>query len=152
MKRKLVGALAALFLASGFAIADNAPKYIFYYIGDGMGMGPIMAAERYWRDIRGEEQPLTMMQMPVVAWSMTYSATGPVTDSAAAGTALSTGSKTLNGMLGQTADTVNVRSIARDFQDAGFGIGVITSVAADDATPGAFYANVPSRKIYYDID
>lgn len=152
MKRHILPALAALILGFGQAFADDAPKYIFYYIGDGMGMGPVMAAESYMRDIRGASEPLTMMQMPVVGWTRTFSASSPVTDSAAAGTALSTGSKTRNGMLGQDADTTNVTSIARIFKDSGMGVGVITSVAADDATPGAFYAHVPYRKMYYDID
>lgn len=152
MKKHILTALAGLLLGSGIIMAGDAPKYIFYYIGDGMGMGPVMAAESYWRDIRGEKTPLTMMQMPVVGWTRTFSASSPVTDSAAAGTALSTGAKTRNGMLGQDADSTDVISIARIFKDRGMGVGVITSVAADDATPGAFYAHVPYRKMFYDID
>ena len=152
MKKHILAAVAALTLATSSLFAGETPKYIFYYIGDGMGMGPVSAAESYWRDIRGEKSPLTMMQMPVVGWTRTYSASSPVTDSAAAGTALSTGFKTRNGMLGQDADSTDVVSIARIFKDRGMGVGVITSVAADDATPGAFYAHVPYRKMFYDID
>ena len=134
------------------AFSDEAPKYVFYFIGDGMGMQPVMTAQAYNRDILKNEQPLLMMQFPVASWAMTYSASAPITDSAAAGTALSTGFKTKNGMLGMTADTVAVTSIARQLKDMGYGVGIITSVAADDATPGAYYAHVASRKMYYDID
>lgn len=141
-----------LALATIAASAQSAPKYIFYYIGDGMGLAPVMTAQAYNRDVRHNDKPLQMMQFPVASWCMTYSANAPITDSAAAGTALSTGFKTNNGMLGMTPDSVSVTSIARQFKDMGYGIGVVTSVAPDDATPGAFYANVPSRKMSYEID
>lgn len=134
------------------AARDQGPRYIFYFIGDGMGMGPVMTAQAYNREILKNDQPLLMMQFPVVSWCMTYSASHSITDSAAAGTALSTGHKTKNGMLGMDPDTVSVTSIARQFKDAGYGVGIVTSVAPDDATPGAFYAHVPYRKMYYDID
>lgn len=134
------------------AAQDQGPRYIFYFIGDGMGMGPVMTAQAYNREILKNDQPLLMMQFPVVSWCMTYSASHSITDSAAAGTVLSTGHKTNNGMLGMDPDTVSVTSIARQFKDAGYGVGIVTSVAPDDATPGAFYAHVPYRKMYYDID
>ncbi|WP_304590270.1 alkaline phosphatase, partial [Duncaniella muris] len=35
--------------------------------------------------------------------------------------------------------------------DDGFGVGLVTSVAPDDATPGAFYTHVPKRSMYYEI-
>ncbi|MDE6288304.1 MAG: alkaline phosphatase [Muribaculaceae bacterium] len=151
IKRLLLGALLTASV-SAMAAAGEAPRYVFYFIGDGMGMGPVMTAQAYNRDILRNDKPLTMMQFPVVSWCMTYSASHSITDSAAAGTALSTGHKTRNGMLGMDPDTVAVTSIARQFKDAGYGVGVVTSVAPDDATPGAFYAHVPYRKMYYDID
>lgn len=147
-KRNLFSALA-LFAASAMFAA--APKYIFYYIGDGMGMGQVMAAEAYNRTVSGNSAPLLMMQFPVASVATTYSASSPVTDSAAAGTALSTGSKTKNGMLGMDADTTNVTSVAKQLFDMGYGIGIVTSVAPDDATPAAFYAHVPKRSMYYEI-
>lgn len=134
------------------ALADNTPKYVFYYIGDGMGMQPLMTAQAYNRDILKNEKPLLMLQFPVASWAMTYSASSPITDSAAAGTALAAGYKTNNGMVGVTADTVAVNSVARELKDMGYGVGVITSVYLDDATPGAYYAHVASRSMYYDID
>lgn len=149
---KLRSVLAAVAIAASlFAAKAQSPKYIFLYIGDGMGMGPVVAAETYNRTILRSDKPLTMMQMPVVGWCMTYSASSDITDSAAAGTALSTGTKTRNGMLGMAPDTTEVYSVARQLKDMGYGVGVVTSVAPDDATPGAFYAHVPSRKMYYEI-
>ncbi len=151
MKIRHISAAVAL-AAALTAQAGDAPRYIFYYIGDGMGVSPVMTAETYNREVLGSDSPLLMMQFPVVSWCMTWSASSSITDSAAAGTALSTGVKTRNGMLGMAPDTTAVTSIARELKDDGWGVGIVTSVAADDATPGAFYANVASRKMYYDID
>ena len=134
------------------AAADDAPRYIFYFIGDGMGLSPVMTAQAYNRDILKNDKPLQMLQFPVSSWAMTYSANAPITDSAAAGTALSTGTKTKNGMVGMNPDTVSVTSVARQLKDMGWGVGIVTTVGADDATPSAFYAHVPYRKMFYDID
>ena len=144
--------LGAALAGAAFSAEADSPRYIFYFIGDGMGMGPVQAAQNYNRMVLKGETPLTMMQFPVVGWCQTWSASSPITDSAAAGTALSTGTKTLNGMLGMDPDTTSVTSIARILKDHGFGVGVATSVAPDDATPGAFYAHVPHRKMFAEID
>lgn len=151
MKLKQLLAAAAM-CAAASAAADEAPRYIFYFIGDGMGLSPVMTAQAYNRDVLKNDKPLHMLQFPVASWAMTYSANAPITDSAAAGTALSTGTKTKNGMVGMNPDTVTVTSIARQLKDMGWGVGVVTTVAADDATPSAFYAHVPYRKMFYDID
>ena len=144
LKHILLGAA----LAAGMGMqAASAPKYIFYYIGDGMGISPLMAAQAYNREVLGSDSLLKMMQMPVASYAMTYSASAPITDSAAAGTALSTGTKTKNSMLGMGPDSVAVTSVAAQLKDMGYGVGIITSVALDDATPGAFYAHVANRKM-----
>lgn len=151
-KRQLL--LSAVFSLLGWISAAGAdvPNYVFYFIGDGLGMQPLMTAQAYNRDILKNEKPLLMFQFPVASFAMTYSASSPITDSAAAGTALATGIKTINGMIGVNPDTVAVNSVARQLKDMGYGVGIITSVYADDATPGAFYAHVASRGMYYDID
>lgn len=132
-------------------VAAAAPKYLFYFIGDGMGMGQVMAADTYRRIALGCDTPMVMMQFPYSGILTTYSASSTVTDSAAAGTALATGHKTNNGVLGLNADSVAVNSIASILHDQGWGVGLVTTVAPDDATPGAFYAHVPNRGMYYEI-
>ena len=141
---------ATLILVS--LVLNAEPKYIFYFIGDGMGIVPLMATQEMNRTVYNGEKPLTMLQFPVSSFCTTYSASSSVTDSAAAGTALSTGFKTNNGMLGVTPDSTAVYSMANVLKENGYGVGVVTSVYADDATPGAFYAHVPSRGQFYDID
>lgn len=147
--KKLFASLLTL-LAAATASAQT-PKYIFYFIGDGMGHGQVLSAATYKRLVQNDSLPLLMMQFPVAGMVTTYSADTPVTDSAAAGTALATGSKTRNNMLGMNADTVAVNSVAIDLAERGYGIGLVTNVCPDDATPGAFYAHVPARWQWHDI-
>ena len=141
----------AIVMGAACVNAQEVPKYIFYFIGDGMGMGHVLAAQTYNRMIKGNTEPLLMMQFPHAGVITTYSSSSPVTDSAAAGTALSTGYKTKNGMLGMDSDTIAVTSVAEQLFKDGYGVGLVTSVPPDDATPGAFYAHVPHRSMYYDI-
>lgn len=148
-------AAAALFNANPAQAADNAvpkaPRYIFYYIGDGMGFNHVLNAQIYSNEVLGNDSTLTMLTLPVASMARTHSASTDVTDSAAAGTALATGHKTRNNMLGMAPDTTAVTSIAKTLFDKGWGVGLVTTVAIDDATPGAFYANVPSRSEYMTI-
>lgn len=140
----------AAFIALG--VTAQQPKYVFYFIGDGMGHGQVMGAEAYNRLVCDNARPLIMSQLPVVSMAYTYSFSSPVTDSAAAGTALATGTKTRNNMLGMNPDSVSVTSMAEILKEAGYGIGLVTNVAPDDATPGAFYAHVPNRGMFYEIE
>ncbi|MBD5180870.1 MAG: alkaline phosphatase [Bacteroidales bacterium] len=149
LKKILVGSLSLL-AAMGMNAAT--PRYIFYFIGDGMGMGQVMAAQTYNRVALGNDNPLLMMTFPYAGMIETYSASGTVTDSAAAGTALATGHKTRNGMLGMDADSIPVKSMSTVLHDNGWGVALVTTVAPDDATPAAHYAHVPSRGMKKDID
>lgn len=146
-----------LFLSFAFALSAvlsagaSAPRYIFYFIGDGMGVGAVSLTQAYNRIVIGSDSLLNMMRLPVGSLAFTHSASSPVTDSAAAGTALATGNKTKNGMIGMTPDTVPVYSIATKLHDLGYGIGLVTTVSPDDATPASFYAHQPYRGMYYEI-
>ncbi len=144
--------LLALLIATA-TVAGAKARYVFYFIGDGMGMGHVNATQYYNRMVLGNEEPLLMMQFPVASHAWTYSASSPVTDSAAAGTALSTGFKTNNYMIAMSPDsTTHYKSIARTLKDEGWGVGILTSVAPDDAPPAAFYANRLDRGMHAGID
>ena len=142
---------AATLMLTAAASHGATPKYIFYYIGDGMGIAEATNAQLFNKEVLGNEDPLLMTTFPVVTMITTHSASSDVTDSAAAGTALATGYKTRNGMLGMDADTVAVTSVARILADNGYGVGLVTTVAIDDATPAAFYTHVPNRGMFYEI-
>lgn len=126
-------------------------KYIFYFIGDGMGLAPVLAGEAFNRSELGNTEPLLMLQFPVTSYATSHSASSDVTDSAAGGTALATGHKTRNGMVGMDADSVPVQSIAAKLFRQGWGVGLVTTGAPDDATPASFYAHQPNRSMYYEI-
>lgn len=148
--RKAASLAIATIMASAIAASAAEAKYIFYFIGDGMGIPEVTNAQLFNRNVLRNDTPLLMTTFPVVSMITTHSASSDVTDSAAAGTALACGHKTINGMLGMTPDSVAVTSVAKTLFDSGYGVGLVTSVAIDDATPGAFYTHVPHRDYFYE--
>ena len=119
-----------------------------------MGTNQVLLSEMYQSAIQG--QPLGRVQtlmttFPYSGHAATFSKSNGITDSAAAGTCLASGHKTNNGMLGMNEDTVRIPSIAEELKAQGWGIGIMTTVAIDHATPAAFYAHVPERDKYYKI-
>ena len=141
-----------LFMLAIFASAQQA-KYVFYFIGDGMGVNQVQGTEMYLSELKGEIgiTPLLFTQFPYTTMATTYSATNGVTDSAAAGTALATGKKTKNGALGVNKDSERVNSVASWAKENGYRVGVSTSVSIDHATPSAFYAHQDKRSAAYEI-
>lgn len=146
--------IAALVLFPILLSAQNQKaKYVFYFIGDGMGFNHVSVTEYWLGYTEGvfDSRPLAFSNFPVLGWAVTHSASNLITDSAAAGTALSTGSKTDNGMLGVDSDTTALESIAGKIHDAGYKVGISSTVGINHATPGAFYGHSASRSNYYDI-
>lgn len=128
-------------------------KYVFYLIGDGMGINQVLAAEMYLAELDSAIgiRQLNMTTLPYTGQATTFSKSNGITDSAAAGTALATGSKTTNGTLGLNAEGDTLTSIAEQLKAKGWGVGLMTTVAIDHATPAAFYANVKKRDNYYEV-
>ena len=150
--KKLLFAIAFLAVLVLPAQAQQA-KYVFYFIGDGMGVNQVLGTEMYQSELKGEigVTPLLFTQFPYATVAHTYSATNGVTDSAAGGTALATGSKSKNGGIGVTKDLVEVTSVASWAKANGYRVGVSSSVSVDHATPASFYAHENSRNNYYQI-
>ena len=157
MKRivKYMAAAALLVLAVSCARQD-APKakYVFYFIGDGMGATHVAATEAYLAQERGVigMDPLCFTQFPVMGEATSFSASNIITDSSAAGTALSTGEKTINGMLSIAPDsTTNLKSISYKIHEAGYSVGVMSTTPINHATPAAFFGHNIKRGNYYAI-
>lgn len=141
-------------LLSGTVCCAQQAKYVFYFIGDGMGVNQVQGTELYRGELDGKIgiTPILFTQFPYATTATTFSATNGVTDSAAAGTALATGDKTKNGAIGVEKDlTTSVNSVAVWAKQSGYKVGITTSVSVDHATPAAFYAHNPSRSNYYEI-
>lgn len=144
---------ALVLLSCNWSFAQQA-KYVFYFIGDGMGVNQVQGTELFQGEMKGEIaiEPLCFTQFPVSTVATTFSATNGVTDSAAAGTALATGNKTKNGAIGVLKDLETpVNSVAVWAKNSGRKVGVATSVSIDHATPAAFYAHEAGRGSYYNI-
>ncbi len=152
MKRIYSFIAAMLFVLA--AMAEGQAKYVFYFIGDGMGVNQINVTETYLAALKGRIgiEPILMSEFPVVGLVNTYSATNGVTDSAAGGTALASGHKTKNGAIGVLEDLQTpVTSIAQWAKNAGKAVGVATTVAITHATPASFYGHQPKRQMYYEL-
>lgn len=153
MKKRFLSLLLTATVALA-AMAEGQVKYVFYFIGDGMGVNQINVTETYLAALKGKIgfEPILMASFPVVGMVNTYSATNGVTDSAAGGTALACGKKTKNGAIGVLEDLQTpCTSIAVWAQQAGAAVGVATNVAITHATPASFYGHQPSRNMYYEI-
>ena len=152
--RNRLSIILLMFLFALTLPAQGKAKYVFYFIGDGMGVNQVNAAETYLGALQGRIgiEPLCFPSFPYSAFVNTQSATNGVTDSAAGGTALACGQKTKNGTLGMLKDlTTSVSSIADWARNSGAAVGITTSVAIDHATPAAFYAHVKERHEQYTI-
>ena len=153
MTKKLFSIVATLFVAIALT-AQSQVKYVFYFIGDGMGVNQINVTETYLAALKGKIgfEPILMSSLPVVGMVNTYSATNGVTDSAAGGTALATGKKTKNGAIGVLEDLATpCNSIAVWAQKAGAAVGVATNVAITHATPASFYGHQRDRNMYWEL-
>jgi len=119
-------------------------RNIIFCIGDGMGLGQITLARM---EATGPDGALYMERMPVVGSVRTHSANALVTDSAAASTALASGIKTNNGMLGTTPDGTSYQTILEAAKAKGTATGLVVTSRITHATPAAFASHVTSRKM-----
>jgi alkaline phosphatase len=123
----------------------NQPKNIILLIGDGMGLSQMYAAYTATRD------NLNMTRCPNIALVKTFSDNDYITDSAAAGTAIATGHKTNNGMIGMLPDKTKVPSILKYAEDFGLATGLVATSAITHATPASFISCVESRNMTEEI-
>ena len=128
-------------------IAEEAPLSIILMIGDGMGYEHVELARLVEVGVNGS---LNMQQLMWNASMTTHSANQAITDSAAAGTALATGNKTNNYMVGVLPDGTPLENIVEFGQSLGKATGVVSTCRIVDATPAAFSSHVFSRN-YRDL-
>ena len=148
--RRLVSLLCVLVVA---IMTMAQAKYVFMFIGDGMGPHQVLSTEMYLAELEGKigRKQLLMTTFPYSGQAATFSSSSGITDSAASGTCLATGKKTNNGVIGLAHDSTPVYSVASQLKEQGWGIGIMSTVTIDHATPSAHYAHTPSRNDYYII-
>jgi alkaline phosphatase len=150
MKRLLTLAMMILFCV-GLSSAQKRPKYIFMFIGDGVGINHIYGTELYNAAVhpdRADGGLVSFSRFPIRTYVTNHSSSSLVTDSSAAATALATGYKTANGYMGVDADKRGVKNITELVSEMGMKVGVVTNVGMNHATPSAFYAHGESRSAY----
>ncbi len=153
--------LLTLFAACGTVIAatiqsDAKAKYVFLFIGDGMGAAQRKAAELYLEQVKDPGRPAgeksLMNSLPAQGMNTTLDLTGAIPDSASTATAIATGRKTNSGTIGMDPEgKVRYENIAETAGKKGWKIGIISTVNLDSATPAAFYAHAANRGQLHEI-
>ena len=159
MRKMLLLALALVMALSTCALAETAaPKYVFMFIGDGMGNPQVTATQYYLGAMENPDSDipvpaqLSFTQFEALGLVTTYDASSFCPDSASTATSMASGEKTLSGVINYNIDKTEPFKLITEYaKEAGKKVGVITSVSLDHATPAAYYAKAPSRKQYYDI-
>lgn len=119
--------------------AETPVKNVILLIGDGMGLVQLSDA------VLTSDAPIAIERAQVVGMQTTVSASHKVTDSAASGTAMATGTKTYNGAIGVDTDTVALTSILERAADKGLSTGLVATYRITHATPAAFIAHEADR-------
>ncbi|MBI1225583.1 MAG: alkaline phosphatase [Bacteroidetes bacterium] len=114
-------------------------------IGDGTGLAQISAG--FYRN----NQKFSLESFPVIGFQKTYSANNLITDSAAAATAIASGQKTNNSVLGQDVNGKPCKTILEEASDNGLATGMVVTSSIQHATPGGFIAHRIARNLYEEI-
>jgi alkaline phosphatase len=148
---RLLSTLVLLFVFAGplhaqrapNAPAGDGPTNVILMIPDGFGPASVTMARDFlrWRD-GTTELPYDSLH---VGSTRTFSTTSRITDSAAGGTALATGTKTYDGAI--SVDTLErpVGTLLEGAERQGLATGLVATSRITHATPAVFSAHVPDR-------
>lgn len=148
--------MLSLCVAALAGAREPAPaRYVFLFIGDGMGAAQVALAEAWKASVTGDSTgfaPTSFTGFPVRGEVTTHCAVRRITESAAAATALASGTKAGDAVIGlDPRDSHALRTLAEEARDAGVPVGIMTTVAVNHATPAGFYAHVDHREMYWEI-
>ena len=129
---------------------SNLLRNVIFCIGDGMGFEKVKAAGMY---AHGEAGTLSFEAFPHQGEVKTHSADSPMTDSAAAATALATGFKVNNGVLSTAlpGDGRELYTLLEHSRDQRKSTGLVSTTFITHATPAAFGAHNPERSNLVEI-
>ena len=138
-------------LNRGYVSENSVPKSIIFIIADGTGIGQYSLS--YYAN--GKFAPARFEHVGLVATHPNDGQCGTtckrVTDSAASGTALSSGQKTYNGAIGVDNDTLNVKTMLEWAEEKNMATGLVATSSVTHATPASFAAHVDYRKKEWQI-
>jgi len=123
-------------------LLESEVRNIILLIGDGMAPAQVQLARL---KALGADGKLFMERLPVLGLMRTHSLHPTVTDSAAAGTALASGVKTRNGMLGLDDEGKPFQTLLEAAQEKGKWTGLVATAKISHATPAAFASHVEDR-------
>ena len=126
--------------------AGKKVRNIILMIGDGMGLEQLSTA---W--VVNDRHLNITDHFSNVGLQWTYSANRLVTDSAAAGTALATGSKTRNGAISVSVESEPLETLSEYARSKGKKTGTSVVCRVCDATPAVFSTHAPNRDSLYNI-
>ena len=138
--------LIILFLSSIkiFSQETDSPNIIMM-IGDGMGVTQVSSG------MYSNNNYSSFERSDFVGLIKTHSADNLITDSAAAGTAMSAGIKTNNKVVGMDKNFNPVKSILDIYMEEGYSTAIIVTSTIVHATPASYYSSVKSRYDYEEI-
>ncbi len=125
----------------------KAPKNFIMLIGDGMGVNQTKLFDKLDSSTvtySDNEDIFYGYMFPALGFCRTKSLSG-VTDSAAAGTALATGFKTINTYIGRNKKLNDLVSLTEIAGSLGMATAVMSTEAQTGATPSAFSAHADNR-------
>ncbi len=134
--------LLSILLLSFSLFAQQRPQNVILLIGDGMGPGQ----ERVLQLLTGGNANLSSKNFTHEGMATTYSRNDSITDSAAGGSALSTGVKTNNHFVACNPDGKPNETLLEWAEKKGMSTGLVVTCGITNATPAAFYAHVTDRK------
>jgi alkaline phosphatase len=130
------------------------PKNVILLIGDGMGPEAVGLAIYSHRFMNGPEKPLNMERLMAAGntgYCLTYQYGTVVTDSASAATALASGVKTRDAIIGKDHEGRPMKTLIDIAGQLGKSAGVISDTRLTHATPAAFFAQVIHRDMENEI-
>ncbi len=129
-------------------LAAPPARNLVLMIGDGFGVGQVSMASMA---LHGADGGLAVERAPVVGLMRTACADQPVTDSAAAATAMATGFKADYRTISVLPDGRRPVTLFEAAAAGDLAVGVVTTTGLTDATPAGFTAHTASRYDYADI-
>jgi alkaline phosphatase len=118
------------------------PFGIILFVGEGLAPGRLAMTRIY---ATGADTPLALDLMPHMALLTNYSNDFAAPDQAAAATAIATGVKVNNRLIGCDSEGKSIPTLIELARQAGRATGLVTNASITDPTAAAFYAHTADQ-------